>query len=668
MKKIIFGLFKVQPFNAAFWFFFFLILPFIYSTSLTDEDSGPKLIFISALSTILAVRGLINSEWRTFNKIPLYLILVTTGYFFYSLTLSDNFSAGISSFITLLLPFFLLLLMHSNRLLKTELIYFFLPVSAIALCVFALIQFIMFSTPDFLPVHIIRASMGNKNFLSEALTIYLVFCLAGIVNNKGLIAKLNISATILILLTLFLLQTLSAFLCLAFLVVYLLPLFILLFTDRIKRRVVILRFFLPAVIFTAISAFLFFKTDYSKPVKEKIKYSLDILSGNELAVTNQGRQNSIFERLYLWKNSMKLFSESKMFGIGLANWQIYWPKYGMQGASHLDSAIMRYEHPHNEYVLFLTETGIIGLICFSAFFIYLFILAIRMIISKQDIHQRKTAFLMLTGLIFMAILSFFGYPFHRPFTSVLCMLLCLFILEFSNRSFKQKKLTGLPPVILLLLLSIVSLNVSAHRLSGEYYMTKALQNQSNGNFGGMLRMLRKAENKYYELDNSSTPLDWYKGFAMFYSGNDSALYYYQQAELKNPYHVQTLSDIGALLENQGKHEEAITYFNRVISFVPKYYQAHYNLAVAYFNSGKPADALREINARTNIGNEYQNTLDVILARNATIAADSCGGSSSDVSLLSDKLLLRKINTLAIENKLGFGNLLCDTIRSRMNKK
>jgi tetratricopeptide (TPR) repeat protein len=405
---------------------------------------------------------------------------------------------------------------------------------------------------------------------------------------------------------------------------------------------------------------LIMKADLFSGVRDKVHYAFSVINGDSVPQPVDGRQNSIYERLYLWRNSMKLFSESRLTGIGLSDWQIYWPKYGMQGASYLDAAIMRYEHPHNEYVLFLAETGMAGLIAYLGFYLYFFILGIKIILSRADEINRRKTFVILAGISGLAILAFFGYPLHRPYTMALTVLLLLFIGDIAT---PIKKINSLIPVLIIACFSLFSLNVLANRLSGEFYMAKALQMQSNGNFPGMLRMIRKCENEYFTLDNSSTPVNWYKGFAMFYSGNDSALYYYKKAETDNPYHVQTLSDIGALLENQGKHEEAIQYFKRVVNITPAYYQAHYNLAVAYFNLGKHVEALKEINERTNVGDEYLNTLDVILARNAQAAADSCMNAERENSRLNDKPFLRTINRSALSTGKPFAVILCDSLNS-----
>jgi hypothetical protein len=334
----------------------------------------------------------------------------------------------------------------------------------------------------------------------------------------------------------------------------------------------------------------------------------------------------------------------------------------MKGASFLDAAIMRYEHPHNEFVLLLTESGITGLIVYLLIFIYFISKAIKEIIHNDDKKKKAIIFLMAGAIISIIILAMFGYPFHRPYTMVLFVLACLFIAKSSDSRIVKKNLT--PVFIFFLLFSALSVTVYANRLSGEYYFHRALSMQANGNFGGMLRMIRKSENKYFTTDLSSTPIDWYKGFALFYNGNDSAMYYYKLAEQQNPFHIQTLSDIGALLENQGKHEEAIQYFNRVVSIVPGYFRAHYNLAVAYFNIGRPVDALKEINERMDVGEVYLNTLDVILAKNAELVADSCGDKTKTQKFIMDKVLLRNINKASLKSGKSFASIACDSLHKK----
>jgi O-antigen ligase len=48
-------------------------------------------------------------------------------------------------------------------------------------------------------------------------------------------------------------------------------------------------------------------------------------------VTSQKNNNSLFERLMLWRNSLLLAKEQPLTGIGTGNWKIFYSKYGIGG-------------------------------------------------------------------------------------------------------------------------------------------------------------------------------------------------------------------------------------------------------------------------------------------------------------------------------------------------
>lgn len=57
--------------------------------------------------------------------------------------------------------------------------------------------------------------------------------------------------------------------------------------------------------------------------------------------------------------------------------------------------------------------------------------------------------------------------------------------------------------------------------------------------------------------------------------------------------VQNLSDIGAILDNNGNSKEAISYFQRALQVNPSYCEARYNLAIAYYHRGDLQNSLQE---------------------------------------------------------------------------
>jgi O-antigen ligase len=663
-----FRLFSGQGFKGYFWLIILLFIPVLFSKSLIDEDNIPKLIGLCILTIILACRSAFSREYRDFDKTEILFTGIIFIYFFFCLDRANNFSSGITSYLSLLLPFSLFLLMRANRIFDSTMIFSGLAVAALLLCAVALIQyFILLPEYNFLPPYLVRSTMSNKNFLSEALVFYLFFSVAAIISTPGFVRRLSIISGITSLCFITFLHSLSAWLaCLAGSILFVVFYFFL-FSDRTSGKRKLTRLLVPLLPGVFIVIFIAARYGITGVVENKITSTYRVLTGETdyTSESEQGNTNSTFERLYLWKNTIRLISENPMTGQGLSDWQIYWPKYGIGGAEFLESGVMHYEHPHNEFLFFLAETGWAGLACLLLFFGYFLFRAVRYIFNGTDHRDRKIVLVMAVSLIAFFIMSAFGYPMHRPYTVFLLMLVCLFITEVTKSKNPDRQISSAIIPAVLLVISLMSLNVFINRLTGEFFMDKALNYQAKGNFSGMLRMVRKAENRYFTLDPSSTPLDWYKGFSMYYSGNDSAYYYFQRSETINPYHVQTLSDIGALLENQGRHKEAIEYFNRITAIIPGYYEAHFNLAVAYYNLNQYEKALHHINVKPGIDETYLNTLDAILNVNGKMIADSCDKYGNANRIFSDKNLLREINRLARINKSGFRDVLCDSMSRPM---
>jgi hypothetical protein len=216
MNKNISYLFK-DRFKVFFWGIILLILPFIFSTRLIDEDNFPKLLFIAIIMSVLCVRSFIRIEFRNFDLTVVTIVIINILFFIFSFTQSDIYSTGITALMVIIFPMILFLILNSNRL-QSELIYCFIPVAGILLCVIAITQFFLMHGKNFQPVHLIRATMSNKNFLSESLIMYLIFCIAGFINMEGSVRKMNMVAAFIILFTILLLQTLSAYICIVFLV------------------------------------------------------------------------------------------------------------------------------------------------------------------------------------------------------------------------------------------------------------------------------------------------------------------------------------------------------------------------------------------------------------------------------------------------------------------
>ena len=82
-----------SKFISFFWFFIVLIIPFLFSVELVDEDNLPKLFFITLSMVILSARLLIRPSKYTIQKNELLIVGAITIYFVYSFTKAEIFSS-----------------------------------------------------------------------------------------------------------------------------------------------------------------------------------------------------------------------------------------------------------------------------------------------------------------------------------------------------------------------------------------------------------------------------------------------------------------------------------------------------------------------------------------------------------------------------------------------
>ena len=84
----------------------------------------------------------------------------------------------------------------------------------------------------------------------------------------------------------------------------------------------------------------------------------------------------------------------------------------------------------------------------------------------------------------------------------------------------------------------------------------------------------------------------------------SALSLYQKAAALDPAYPTPLNDIGVLLDEQGRLEEASQTYQKALSLNPNYLEAHANLAMLYERMGEKEKAIFHWLKRYQLGDPY----------------------------------------------------------------
>ena len=84
----------------------------------------------------------------------------------------------------------------------------------------------------------------------------------------------------------------------------------------------------------------------------------------------------------------------------------------------------------------------------------------------------------------------------------------------------------------------------------------------------------------------------------------TALTYYQKSAALDPTYPTPLNDVGVLLEEQGRFEEAEESYRKALSLNPSYLEAHANLAMLYERMGRKEQAVFHWLKRYELGDPY----------------------------------------------------------------
>lgn len=434
------------------------------------------------------------------------------------------------------------------------------------------------------------STLSNKNFFSECLILFLPFLVFGIREEKGYWKVLFFISVFLSLIFILIIQSAGAWFAL---IVGGVSYFIL--TMRMSRYK--LKKYIPAVLIVAACCVVFFYLSRKEKsiLSLKIKSVKEYLQNPELInITRAENNNSVFERLILLRNAIRMIKDHPVTGVGLNNWKIYNPSYGIGGTQFTNTGLMNYEHPHNDYLLILAEEGPAGLIIYLLFIVVIIRSGIRTLNQSGEANKRFVAML-ICGVITFSVLSLVSYPRSRAYQMLLLMITSSMILSFSSEK-KSKIYVFRSAGILILILGVAGVIVFSGRVMAEIHTRKTILSQLRGNFPRMYSEAVKAGTWLSPLDIASTPLSWYKGMARFYMQDiPAAITEYEKAVKIHPYHLRVLNDLATSYEKTGRRSEAIVYYKRALAISPLFVEGNMNISAAYYNSGNIDSAYYYIN-------------------------------------------------------------------------
>ncbi|MBK8601388.1 MAG: O-antigen ligase family protein [Flavobacterium sp.] len=207
-------------------------------------------------------------------------------------------------------------------------------------------------------VVLIKSFFANKNLLASIIFLCFPFFFMGLMLSKKIkiIALMGILSALPMLL---LLGTRTVFLALLVFALVVLSYYL-------KNRFGIRKRFigLASILLLMLVAFLYQNTKVSKIRDIKNKSTV------EQYLSSISNEKTWVSRTQFWDNSIAMWKEKPLLGVGLSNWQVLFPKYGLNQFREFSivNGTETLQRPHNDFLNILCENGILGLLVYIFIF------------------------------------------------------------------------------------------------------------------------------------------------------------------------------------------------------------------------------------------------------------------------------------------------------------
>jgi O-antigen ligase len=577
---------------VLFCLLFFAVFPACVSYDLPDPFITPRVILSGVSLLVLSLLAFFRpAGGEGMNRIPVYALLVfmllTALSVWNSLNPGDAWYEWMKSFTG-----FGVIMLSALLFQKEESRYALLKFSQFGVLLLSVVygsQWLHFLDNQNLDIVFdlklhLASTMGNKNFYAELICMLLPFsAIAFFTLKKGwkLLSLFNCAA---LLTSLMLTQSFAA---LAGCVVAALFVAAIFYSARGNKRPVSWKVVAATGVAAVLLGFAAFRMGIMKNITFRAQTVVQYLKNPAmLDSTGLANSNSIYERMMLWRNSLELIKRNPLAGCGAGNWKLLYPEFGIGGTRYIEGGNVHYEHPHNDYLLIASESGIPAV---AAFILFIFSLAW---FSAKAMRKNPEHRLWLAGILFavvsFAIVSLFSFPRVRLYAWIVLCTHAGILLAVTALTETGMARSWLKPVLLVCAaIALWTFTAGLSRYKSEVHSKMLQLSKKQRNFARIVRESEKASSYYFPVDETATPLTWYKGMALFYSGNVAqAKAAYEDALQKNPFHIQLLNDLATTYEQTNEREKAIVLYKRALTVTPNFPHSILNISACYFNLGK----------------------------------------------------------------------------------
>lgn len=318
------------------------------------------------------------------------------------------------------------------------------------------------------------------------------------------------------------------------------------------------------------------------------------------------------QRLIMWRNSLNMFKDHWLLGVGIGNWMVYYPKY--QESYAVDPAL-RHEtlfhiNAHNDYVEFICELGLIGVLL-MLWIVYAVIAGIFRIFSKNSEISKEdqvTLMIVVVAVIGIAANAFVSFPLQQPITIAIVVLYVGVLTAAVWHSFALRerifyriavsssgaKLVGVTAAVAATIVMSV-IQIIWYKSDNLYF--KAVSNYSSGSYK---TAFEAAQESYKEFPIRKRTM-YYIGNYYYRNGEyDKALEVFEQLREAYPYRRQVLNALSGVYLELGKTDEFESLVGQWSTSHAQSASVHLTQAIAEIRNNNPQQAIAILEQARNL--------------------------------------------------------------------
>jgi len=327
--------------------------------------------------------------------------------------------------------------------------------------------------------------------------------------------------------------------------------------------------------------------------------------GRFSTVRELDKDASFLNRLAMVANTLKMFKDHPMLGVGKGNFKIMYPLYTASAIKDLDfSPEVQPREAHNDYIQLLAETGILGFLPLLWIFFLIGWRVWKSFPGKDDRRSIPVIFTLSFSLAALLIEASLDFPFELPVSFGFFWLFAGLLwmscennnpsdLDPSsvNRKWRLSPRPGKIAVGLLSACAILFTAVHFNFLRAEFYFSRGTIWFYEKREGPSQPAERDLKTAVY-LNPTTHRYPYMLGLFYIWRENyDEAVKATLQSLRRHPYYINAYNNLGVAYASMGKIGEAEWAWKKALDIWPDHSEARNNLATVYAVQGKQREAI-----------------------------------------------------------------------------